>query len=163
MAAARQADPAPRRWVERLIADLFEQEDIVYTVVAGAGLSFAELTGRSTPTFAGDWWTVETASWHIHARIGAITTVRFVREPSSHTPGEESLSVALRGAQGERLLEAYFVNLYDRVTKQPREAAFGRWEAIKACYGGQAEYTLVGGEPIGSTTPHPPAPPDRGR
>ena len=148
MAAATQADPAPRRWVEWLIADLFAQDDMVYTVVAGAGLSFAELTGRSTPTFAGDWWTVETPSWHIHARTGAITTVRFVREPSSHTPGEESLSVALRGAQGERLLEAYFVNLYDRVTKQPCEAAFGCWEALKARYGGRAEYTLVDGEPV---------------
>ena len=147
MAATAQVGPAPRRWVERLIADLFAQEDIVYT-----GVAFAELMGRSTPTFAGDWWTVETPSWHIHARTGAITTVRFVREPSSHGPGEESLSVALRGAQGERLLDAYFVNLYyDRVTKQPREDAFKRWEALKARYGGQAEYTLVDGEPVGST------------
>ncbi len=151
MAATAQVGPAPRRWVERLIADLFAQEDIVYTVVAGEGVAFAELMGRSTPTFAGDWWTVETPSWHIHARTGAITTVRFVREPSSHGPGEESLSVALRGAQGERLLDAYFVNLYDRVTKQPREDAFKRWEALKARYGGQAEYTLVDGEPVGST------------
>ena len=151
MAVAGPAGAAPRRWVERLIADLFAQEDMVYTVVAGESLSFAELMGRSTPEFAGDWWTVETPSWHIHARIGAIGMVRFVREPSNHSPGEESLSVALRGTQGERLLVAYFVNLYDRVTKQPREAAFGRWEALKARYGGQAEYTLVDGEPVGWT------------
>ena len=101
MAAATQADPAPRRWVEWLIADLFAQDDMVYTVVAGAGLSFAELTGRSTPTFAGDWWTVETPSWHIHARTGAITTVRFVREPSSHTLARKacpSRCVAPRGS-----------------------------------------------------------------
>ena len=151
MATPARGEVAPRRWVERLIADLCAQEDIVYAIVAGEGLSFAELTGRGTPEFAGDWWTVETASWHIHARIGAITTVRFVREASSHSPGEESLSVALRGAQGERLLEAYFVNLYDRVTKRPREAAFRRWEALKARYGGQAAYTLVDGEPLGLT------------
>ena len=151
MTATARGEVAPRRWVERLIADLCAQEDMVYTVVAGEGLSFAELMGRSTPTFAGDWWTVETASWHIHARIGAIGTVRFIREASSHGPGEESLSVALRGAQGERLLEAYFVNLYDRVTKQPRKAAFRRWEALKARYGGQVTYTLVDGEPVGLT------------
>ena len=151
MTAAAQGEVAPRRWVERLIADLFTQEDMVYTVVAGEGLSFAELMGRGTPEFAGDWWTVETASWHIHARIGAITMVRFVREASSHSPGEESLSVALRGAEGERLLQAYFVNLYDGATKRPREAVFRRWETLKARYGGQAEYTLVDGEPVGLT------------
>ena len=66
MADAAPADLASRRWVERLIADLCAQEHIVYTVVAGEGLSFAELMGRSTPTFAGDWWTVETPNWHIH-------------------------------------------------------------------------------------------------
>lgn len=135
--------------MERLIADLCAQEDMVYTIVAGEGLAYAELMGRGTPTFAGDWWTVETPGWHIHARIGAIAMVRFVREPSSHSPGEESLSVALCGAEGERLLQAYFVNLYDRVTKRPCEAAFGEWEALKARYGGQAEYTLVDGEPVG--------------
>ena len=151
MVAAAQGEVAPRRWVERLIADLFVQEDMVYTVVAGEGLAYAELMGRTTPTFAGDWWTVETPQWHIHARIEAIATVRFVREPSSHSPGEESLSVALCGAGGERLLQAYFVNLYDRVTKRPREAAFRRWEALKARYGGQAAYTLVDGEPVGLT------------
>ena len=90
MTATARGEVAPRHWVERLIADLFAQEDMVYTVVAGEGLSFAELMGRGTPEFAGDWWTVETANWHIHARIGAITMVRFVREASSHSPGRKA-------------------------------------------------------------------------
>ena len=63
MTATARGEVAPRRWVERLIADLCVQEDTVYAIVAGEGLSFAELMGRGTPEFAGDWWTVETASW----------------------------------------------------------------------------------------------------
>ncbi|MBI3979358.1 MAG: hypothetical protein HY331_14340 [Chloroflexi bacterium] len=140
----------PRTLVERLITEVFAADGIVCTVTAGNNLSIAELMGRSAPRFGGGWWTVETAGWHIHAQLDAIRSIAFVREPSDHVPGQESLSIRLVGPNGESLLRAYFVNLYDKQTGQPNPAQFQRWEAMRERFtGGRCAVAIERGEAAG--------------
>jgi putative heme iron utilization protein len=131
--------------IERVIRDVFASEHVVFTVTCGDNLSVAELMGGGTPSFRGGWWSVETAGWHIHAKLSAIQRVRFVREPSGHAAGQESLSIRLLGPNGESLLRGYFTRLYDD-ENQPVAARFARWEELRAKYGGQDELVVEDGQ-----------------
>ena len=139
----------PRTDVERLIVDVFDTEDVVCTIASADRRFVAELMGRSRPSFRGDYWSVETPGWHIHARLSAIRRVRFVREPSDHFPGQESLSIRLEGASGESLLRAYFTRLYDDQNR-PIAWRFDRWEALRSTYGGHDEAAVEHGALVGA-------------
>ncbi|MBI3911109.1 MAG: hypothetical protein HY320_09275 [Armatimonadetes bacterium] len=142
--SATQGTSGPSSDIERLIEDMFDSEDVVFTIAAGDNLSVAELMGKSTPFFRGGTWTVETAHWHIHARLDAIKRVRFVREPSSHAAGQESLSICFIGSHGESPLRCYFTELYDDQNR-PVVAQFDRWEELRQKYGRQDEVLVENG------------------
>jgi hypothetical protein len=140
MSEPQKTSEAPSA-IERLIRDLFDTEDVVFTITSGDNFSIAELMGKETPVFQGGWWSVETPEWHIHAQVSAIQRIRFVREPGGG--GEESLSIHFGGPHGEALLGCYFTRLYDQ--GQPVAARFGRWEELRAKYGGQDEVPVENG------------------
>lgn len=138
--------PEPSNDVERLIVDLFRLEHTVYTITSGDNLSIAELMGHNTPYFGNGWWKVETSGFHIHAQVAAVRQVRFVREPSDHYAGQESLSIWLIGPNGESLLRCYFTNLYGDSNgddKQPVAARFGKWDDLRSEYGGGQDDVAV--------------------
>jgi hypothetical protein len=79
--------------------------------------------------------------------------VRFVREPSDHFAGQESLSVRLEDAGGASLLRAYFTGLYD-VRGRPIAERFARWEALRARHGGQDAAAVTDGAIAGAAPPN---------
>jgi putative heme iron utilization protein len=124
----------PSNDLERLIVELFQLEHTIFTVTSGNNLSIAELMGHNTPYFGHGWWKVETAGFHIHAQVNAVKRIRFVREPSDHFAGQESLSICLVGPNGESLLRCYFTGLYE--DGRPVAERFATWERLHATFGG---------------------------
>ena len=132
----RSETPEPSTDIERLIVDIFTMADVVCTIATADRRFVAELMGRTTPYFHGDRWKVETAGWHLHARLSAIQRVRFVRAPSDHFAGQDALSIRLEDDHGGVLLTAYFIKLYDPENR-PLAGRFACWEELRARYGGR--------------------------
>lgn len=148
-ARARFSETAkPGNDVERLIVDMFALPNTVFTITSGDGLSIAELMGQNQPYFGYGWYKVETKGFHIHAKVDAVKTIRFVRAPSDHYAGQESLAVFLKGPAGESLLHCYFTNLYGG--GQPVRARFDEWATLKQKYGrGKDEVAVDKGNVVG--------------
>jgi putative heme iron utilization protein len=140
--STRLETPEPGNDLERLIVELFGLEHTIFTVTSGDNLAIAELMGRGSPYFGHGWWKVETSGFHIHAQVGAVKRVRFLRQPSDHVPGQESLSIWLVGPNGESLLRCYLTQLYRNET-EPIAERFAVWEDLRARYGAGRDEVAV--------------------
>jgi hypothetical protein len=130
----------PHNDIERLLQDVAASPSVQLRVDSGDGLFIVWLSGENAPRcgcHADTWWTAGTDHWHVMAQFSAVKRVRFVREPDAHAPEHETLSIRLVGANGSSL-RASFAPLYDD-RDQPIAAQFGRWEELRAKYGGRDE------------------------
>jgi putative heme iron utilization protein len=81
-----------------------------------------------------------------------VKRVRFVRQPSDHVAGQESLSICFVGPSGESLLRCYLTRLYRNQT-EPIAERFAAWEDLRARYGGGGDEVAVADGAIAAAAP----------
>jgi len=142
------ASAVPKNDIERLLQELTTSDDVQFRVDSSDGLFVVWLKGDRTPgpnCSPERWWATAATDWHVMVKYEAIRQVRFVREPDSHFPERDSLSVRFVGATPGAALRADFLPLYDD-RGQLRAPVSTRWEELRARYGaGQAEVAVENG------------------
>jgi hypothetical protein len=131
------ASTVPKHDIERLLQELTTSDNVQFRVDSSDGLFVAWLKGDRTPgpnCSPENWWATAAIDWHVMVKYGAIKQVRFVREPDSHFPERDSLSVRFVGATPGATLRADFLPLYDD-RGQLRAPVFARWEELRERYG----------------------------
>jgi hypothetical protein len=135
----------------RLIKELCDREEVEFATIAGGGLFFTYLHGHHGPPrlwaslqSQHDWFRVEGEGWGLWSQLGAVRRLRFVREPDSHAPGRETLSIHLVTTDDAPSLRFNFRSLYDD-QGQPIAARFAYWEALRERYGGRDEVRVENG------------------
>jgi len=155
--SATQAAAPSRNDIERLLQELTASDNVQFRVDSGDGLFVVWLTGKRTPganCSIENWWAAAATDWHVMVKYAAIRRVRFVREPDSHFPWRDTLSVRFVGATDGATLRADFHPLYDD-QNQPITPLFSRWEELRARYGGRDEIRAENGVLEGVTHTEP--------
>jgi hypothetical protein len=139
--------PEPRNDIERLLQDMVASDNMEFSAVSNGHFFTVGLGSLAREALHcschADVWIARTSAWHIYAWPHNTERVRFARAPDPHAPDRETLGIHLVGPNGEAL-RGHFTPLYDG-QDQPLAAPFGRWEALRAKYGGQDETEVENG------------------
>ena len=99
--------------INKLVSDLLDVDDIMFSVNSGSGICEVRLE-RGLPVRIKDkWMTIgnEDKSWHIHLNLDNVKTAKFVTE--IRESGMNGYSVRFFDSNGNIAMRANFVKMYD--------------------------------------------------
>ena len=125
----------------QLISDILSQQDILLSVNSGSSVSEARVEKALPFRIREKWATIgdENRPWHIHLNMKEVVQVRFVKEPRSD--GRQSYSIRFFDSNGNLVLRANFVRMYDSSNTLIQERLLA-YEKIFAKYGKKQNLVL---------------------
>ena len=99
--------------IKELVSDILDIDNIMFSVNSGSGICEVK-SERGLPVRVSDKWLTignDDKPWHIHLNLESVTTAKFIIE--ERQSGMNGYSIRFYDSQGNIIMRANFVNMYD--------------------------------------------------
>ena len=99
--------------IKELVSDILKIENIMFSISSGSGICEVKCEKDLPVRVSDKWLTIgnEVKPWHIHLNLENVTMAKFVIE--ERQSGMNGYSIRFYDSQGNIIMRANFVNMYD--------------------------------------------------
>ena len=99
--------------IKELVSDILKIENIMFSISSGSGICEVKCEKDLPVRVSDKWLTIgnDNKPWHIHLNLENVTMAKFVIE--ERQSGMNGYSIRFYDSQGNIIMRANFVNMYD--------------------------------------------------